>query len=60
MLSREDFLAALEECSEIAKDTLKCLDAMVRSTNKWIDSIFDRLASRPTSLTVHRSASYLI
>jgi len=48
MLLREDFLAALNEHSEIAKGILPCLAAMVRSADEWIDSLFDRLASRPS------------
>lgn len=47
-LSRDDFLSALDEHLEIAKGILPCLAAMVRSADLWIDSLFDRLASRRT------------
>ncbi len=48
MLSRSDFLAALEEYPEIAKSILPCLTAMVRSANNWINTLFNTLANHGT------------
>ncbi|MFC1925193.1 Crp/Fnr family transcriptional regulator [Chloroflexota bacterium] len=39
MLSRDDFLAALDEHPGVAKGIIVCLAAMVRNANKWIDNL---------------------
>jgi len=46
VLSRDDFIAALDEHPEIARDLLPCLAAMVRGADKWIASLIDRQAGR--------------
>ena len=48
MLSRDDFLAALDEHPEIAKGVLPCLASMVRSADGWVASLLDRVAGRLT------------
>ena len=45
VLSRDDFLAVLDEHPQIAKGILPRLVAMVRSADEWIASILDRLSA---------------
>jgi len=48
VLSRDAFVATLDEHPEIAKGILPCLAAMVRSADGWVASLADRLAGRLT------------